>query len=260
MRVRSFTLTTSTLSICISKEVQEIECTKTAGVDRNLRNVTYGNDSAVRRYDLSKCVKIAKVTKEIVASFKRNDARIRKKIASKYGARRRNRTNSILHNVTKDIIETAVKNREAIVLEDIKGIKRLYRRGNGQGNRYRGMMNDWSFGEVQRQTEFKARWSGTPIIHLTKGETKNTSTECPRCGERLQFGQNRQLWCPSCKIYEDRDVVAAKNLSREGWMRFVQSLPFIYKAKGGAVEAMMGNPTKTVILGADAPKSSHQKT
>jgi len=36
LRVRSFTLTVYALSICISKEVQEIECTKTAGVDSAL--------------------------------------------------------------------------------------------------------------------------------------------------------------------------------------------------------------------------------
>ena len=40
-------------------------------------------------------------------------------------------------------------------------------------------------------------------------------------------------------------------------MRFVQSLPL--EAKGGAVEAMMRNPTTTVILRVDAPKSSLQK-
>jgi putative transposase len=167
------------------------------------------------------------------------------------------RVNHILHCTTKSIVEEAVKNKEAIVLEDIAGIRRLFIKGNGQGRRYRGMMNSWSFGEVQRQIEYKARWKGIPIIHLTKGETRNTSTTCPRCGERLQFGQNRQLWCPSCKTWEDRDVVAAKNLSRRGWMRFVQSLPL--EAKGGAVEAMMRNPTTTVILRVDAPKSSLQK-
>ena len=255
LKVRSFTLTVSQLSICISKEVQEIECIKTAGVDRNLRNITYGNDSNVKRYDLSKCVKIVEMTRDVVASLRRKDVRIKKEIASKYGMRRKNRTNNILHNMTKDIIETALENREAIVLEDLKGIRTLYRRGSYQGTKYRGMMNAWSFGEVQRQIEYKARWVGIPIIHLTKGETRNTSTICPRCGERLQFGQNRQLWCPSCKTWEDRDVVAAKNLSQRGLLRFGSSLPYDDKAKGGAVEAMRGNPTTTVILRADAPKS-----
>ena len=261
LRVRSFTLTASVLSICISKEVQEVECTGTAGVDRNLRNITYGNDSNIKQYDISKCPKIAKMTKEVIASFKRKDVRIRKKIASKYGVRRHNKINQILHRVTKDIVEIAFGNGEAIVLEDITGIRRLYRKGNSQGRRYRGLMNSWPFGEIQKQIEYKSRWIGVPIIRLSKGETRGTSTVCPRCGERLQFGQNgsRQLWRPSCKVWEDRDVVAAKNLSRRGLLRFGSSLPL---AKGGAVEAMRGNPLQMeVIPGVDAPKSSlHVKT
>ena len=141
LRGRSFTLTASVLSICFSKEVQEVECTGTAGVDRNLWNITYGNGSTIKQYDLTNCVKITEMTKEVIASFKRNDIRIRRKIASKYGRRRRNRVNHILHSTTKSIVEEAVKNKEAIVLEDIAGIRRLFIKGNGQGRRYRGLMN-----------------------------------------------------------------------------------------------------------------------
>jgi putative transposase len=46
--IRSFTLTAyNTVSICYSKEVKEIECATIAGVDRNLRNLTVGNDQVV---------------------------------------------------------------------------------------------------------------------------------------------------------------------------------------------------------------------
>jgi len=54
-----------------------VECTSTVGVDRNLRNLTVGNDEETRRYDLSETVRIASTTMRIVASFKRDDARIR---------------------------------------------------------------------------------------------------------------------------------------------------------------------------------------
>jgi len=57
-----------------------MECTRCAGVDMNLRNVTYGNEEHVVSYSISKCMKIAENTKEIVASFKRNGARIRRKV------------------------------------------------------------------------------------------------------------------------------------------------------------------------------------
>jgi putative transposase len=51
-KVRSFTLTTNTVSITYSKEIDEIETTKTAGIDRNLRNLTYGNWDSATHYDL----------------------------------------------------------------------------------------------------------------------------------------------------------------------------------------------------------------
>ena len=47
LKVRSFTLTTSSVSLTLSKEVKEIECTRTAGLDRNLRNLTCGNEERV---------------------------------------------------------------------------------------------------------------------------------------------------------------------------------------------------------------------
>jgi len=74
------------------------------------------------------------MSKDIVASFKRNDVRIRKRIASKYGERRHRRINNVVHRITKDVVEIALKNK-AIVLEEIKGIRKLYRRGNYQGRK-----------------------------------------------------------------------------------------------------------------------------
>lgn len=54
LRIRSFTLAVDGVSICYSKEVTEVKCTSTEGVDRNLRNITIGNSQQVKQYDLSK--------------------------------------------------------------------------------------------------------------------------------------------------------------------------------------------------------------
>jgi putative transposase len=123
--VRSFTLTRNRLSLCIAHDAPRIECTSTVGVDRNLRNLTVGNDNQTQRYNLSKCVRIAKTSVRIVASFTRDDARIRTVIASKYGRRRTARTGHLLHNATKTIAAVAVQRRTAIVLENIEGIRSL---------------------------------------------------------------------------------------------------------------------------------------
>lgn len=204
------------------------------------------------KHDQSKAVRIAEITQEIVASFRRNDARVRKRIAAKYGLRRKNRTVQLLHCVTKQVVAEAARRREAIVLENIRGIRRLYRKGNWQGRGIRARMNGWSFGEAQRQIEYKARWIGLPVVRLSRHETMGTSSMCPICGERLQSDKEhgRELWCPKCKSWIDRDVVAVVNLSQRGRLRFDRS-------KGGAVEALKGNPTPTVIPGVDAPKLTY---
>ncbi len=256
VEVRSFTLTRNRLCLSIARDVPTVECTSAVGVDRNLRNLTVGNDEETRHYDLSETVRIASTTIRIVASFKRDDARIRGAIASKYGERRTARTGDLLHTATKTIVAVAVQHRQTIVLEDIRGIRALYRKGNGQGRKYRGRMNGWSFSEAQRQIEYKARWVGLPVIRLSRRETRGSSVTCPRCGERLQSDSRleRKLWCGRCRIVMDRDRVAAVNLSRRGRVRFARSRPPIAEGQGGAVEAVKGNPTPTVIPGVDALK------
>jgi putative transposase len=257
VKVRSFTLTQNRLSLCIARDVPTVNCASTVGVDRNLRNLTVGNDDQTSHYDLSKTVRIASTTLRIVASFTRDDDRIRTGLASRYGQRRTARTGHILHNATKTIVAVAVQQRTAIVLENIEGIRSLYRKGNGQGRKYRGRMNSWSFGEAQRQIEYKARWVGLPVIRLSRRETRGSSVSCPRCGERLQSDKRlgRKLWCGNCRIVMDRDQVAAVNLARRGRVRFARSRPpILSEAQGGAGEAMKGNPTLTVIPGVDAPK------
>ena len=260
VEVRSFTLTLNRLCLSIARDVTTVECTSTVGVDRNLRNLTVGNDQEIRHYDLSKTERIASTTMRIVASFKRDDDRIRSVVASKYGERRTARTGHLLHTTTKTVVEAAVQQRQAIVLEDIRGIRCLYRKGNGQNRKYRGRMNGWSFSEAQRQLEYKARWNGLPIIRLSRRETRGSSLTCPRCGERLQSDKRlaRKLWCGKCRIVMDRDRVAAVILARRGRVRFVRSRPpILIEAQGGAVEAVKGNPTTTVIPGVDAPKLTH---
>ena len=231
VKVRSFTLARNRLSLCIARDVPAINCASTVGVDRNLRNLTVGNDQQRSHYDLSKTLRIASTTTRIVASFRRDDDRIRTAIASRYGQRRTARVGYLLHTATKTIVALGVQRRTAIVLENIEGIRSLYRKGNGQGRRYRGRMNSWSFGEAQRQIEYKTRWVGLPVIRLSRRETRGSSVTCPRCGERLQSDKQlkRKLWCSNCRVVMDRDMVAAVNLARRGRVRFARSRPPIHR-------------------------------
>jgi len=258
VKVRSFTLTERLLSLCVLKEVEQIAVGGLVGVDRNLRNITAGNVERVVCYDVSKIAEIGKNTRCVISSFRRNDVKIRKKLAVKYGRRQNERVKQILNFVSKQIVTEAISNRHAIAFEDIRGIRKLYRKGNGQGRSFRGRMNSWPFAELKRQVEYKATWEGVPVITLSVTETRGTTMDCPRCGERLQVAARRnvehvrQLWCWKCKRWEDRDIVAVMNISRRGWVRFAQSI------QGEAIEAVKGNRMETVILRVDASKPSQK--
>jgi putative transposase len=262
LTIRSFTLTKNSLSLCVSKEVPQPApsgLNGTVGIDRNLRNVTAGNDDKVTFYDIGKAVEIAAATRSITRSFKRGDLRIRREINSKYSKRRKQMVHQIIHRVTREIVKNAKANEQAIVFEDITGIRRLYRRGNGQSRSYRSKMNSWPFYEVKRQVEYKAAWEGVSVLTLTRGETRGTTMDCPRCGERLQVPvrgdheHHRQLWCEVCKRWRDRDLVAVLNISRRGRLRFDRS-----SRQGEADEAVKGNAEhdgEPLILRVDASKS-----
>ena len=252
LKLRSFTISANnTLSICYSREVTERECTSIKGIDRNLGNLSIGNSEQVIQYDMSKIVQIAENTRSITRSFKRNDHRIRKRIYSKYGLRRKNRINQILHRVSKRVANDANRQKTAIAFEDIRYIRRLYQRGNGQARGYRAKMHMWSFAEVKRQIEYKAAWEGIPVIQLSVKDTRGTSQLCPRCGKKITQvdRKTRQLWCDQCKRWMDRDVIAAMNIStKAGWSRVDHS-------KGAADEVMKGNLERDpVILRVDAAK------
>ena len=256
IEVRSFTVTSESLSLSVRKEVTNYIPNSFYGIDRNASNLTYGDSKHTIQFSLKKVESIARTTRQIVRSFKRNDFRIRKNLFGRYGKRRSERVKHIVHHVSKTVVLDARERLAAIVFEDIKGLRNLYRKGNFQGKNFRARMNSVPWYEIKRQIEYKAAWEGVPVIQLTKGETRGTSKICPACGERLQEDRfskvhNRELWCGKCGKWRDRDVVAVMNISHKGWLRFRQS-------KGEAGEAMVQEPNEKtmVILKVDASKLS----
>jgi len=245
---RSVTLTTSTLSISFSKELEEKKQRGILGIDRNYDNVTMATSNGLlRSIDLSETTRIKEAYRQTKGRFTRNDARVRKSIFAKYGKRERNRVNQILHRATKEIVAIAKSDNLGIVMEDLKGIRKLGRKGNGQGRRSRAKLNSWSVYEFQRQMRYKAAWEGVPVFHVSAW---GTSAKCSICGEKTIPNEHRMLYCKNCNLSFDRDENAAKNILAKGLVRFASDVP--------PNEAMKWNPEgrrmQQVIHGADDGK------
>jgi len=241
--IRSFTLTEKTLSIAFAKTVEAITPLGFVGIDRNLDNVTTADSTGlIEQHNLSRATEIKAVYRHVKSHMIRNDRRLRKSVFQKYGVKQHNRVQQILHHASKQIVLNAKRNQFGIVMEKLTGIRKLYRKGNGQGRDYRGMMNSWSYAELQRQIEYKARWEGLPVIHVNPS---GTSVKCSVCGSRMKPEENRQLKCQTCGLTVDRDVNAARNI-------LARALRF--RAVGFAEEAMVQEPAQhqAVILRVDA--------
>ncbi len=159
-----------------------------------------------------------------------------------------NRTKQYLHKITDDIVDTTVEEKTVIVLENLKGIRKLYKKENGQGNKYRRRMNGWQFFELQRQIEYKAQWAGFPPVRYV--DPKNTSTQCLQCGKKLQedMQHRRKMSCNNCGLFMmDRDVVAPINISCKLSPRFRNSRGGISEAQTNTFELAMSEPYRPVI-------------
>lgn len=215
--LRSVTLTTCTISVCYSKDVAEAEPKGLIGIDRNLDNLaTSTNTGESRVLDLSEATRIKSAYREVKSHFRRNDARIGKRIYGKYGVKQRNRVKQVIHRATKAIVEDAKARGFGVAMEKLTGIRKLYRRGNGQGNDYRFRLNGWSYFEAQRQLEYKARWEDLRVVYVKPG---GTSSRCAICGSRVLESTDRMVYCPECKVLVDRDANAARNIAERG-LRF----------------------------------------
>ncbi len=250
VEICSFTITSSG-ELCISyrKEIQvrNEHTTNFIGIDRNLENITVGNEdiNEIKKYDLYKTVKINKTTKSIYSSFKRKDNRIRTKIYRKYGLRRKNRVNQILHNISNKIVnEDLDKSKQTAVFEDIKDIRSKYKKIACKSREFRSIMNSWCYGELKRQIQYKCNWKGLSIIEINKENTFNTSSFCYRCGKRVQYNKNTRICkCKNCNIDIDRDNNAVINIAKMGRKWFYDSKGFVNETmKQNNVELIQTNP------------------
>jgi putative transposase len=210
----SVTITDRTVSVAVSKEVCLIEPLGYMGMDINERNVTVSTtDGYFHQFTaLEEVVEIKERYREVRARIGRNtrlDNRVASRLFAKYGKREKNRTVQRVHKMTKQIVNFAKENQLGIRMEKLTGIRKLYKRGNWQGTRFRGRMNSWVFGETQRQTDYKAAWLGVPAYHINP---RGTSSNCPDCGSRVVRLQDRKLYCMHCDNVWDRDDLASKNI------------------------------------------------
>jgi len=247
----SVTLTENAIIITFSKMVTPYEPVHKIGYDLNEKSFV-GSDGM--RVDLSEVARLHCEYGVRRSEFYRrhpSDTRLKRNYAS--SRREKDRVKQLLHRVTCQILEKAKENKQAIVLERLKGIRYAHQKGNGEGHGRRRRIAQWPFHVIQSYIRYKANWEGVPVEFVSAAWTSQTCHACAFVNRNLKL-TDREWRCPSCGATLDRDLNAAINIERRG------KIPCLGEVRPGARgtdEARKGNEQTTAqILRAEAPKST----
>ncbi len=140
------------------------------------------------------------LSRKVKGSSNRNKARI--KLARKHHKIKCLRDNSI-HQATSKIVGMA----DTIIIEDLNVVGLLKNKNLSKA------LRNISFGEIARQLQYKAEWSGKKVIVADRWFASSKICSC--CGNKKEDLKlsDRVYHCDKCGLSIDRDLNAAKNLA-----------------------------------------------
>jgi IS605 OrfB family transposase len=212
----SVTMTEFSITIAFSKEASMEVPSRKVGYDLNEKSIV-GSDGTF--HDLSEVTRLHTLYGIRRSKFYEkhpNDRRLKKKFAS--SRREKERVSQALHKVATLIVEKAKANKEAIILERLKGIRYARKRGNGERTATRRRIALWPFRQLQSYIDYKARWAGVPLEYGSPAYTSKTCSVCGYINRKLKV-TDRSWLCPRCGAKLDRDPNSAINIDRRGKIR-----------------------------------------
>jgi putative transposase len=117
------------------------------------------------------------------------------------------------HNISKSIIQNALKNNAIVVIEDLTSIReRTNQKPRSKTERRRS--NSWSFYQLRSFLEYKGIQFGVEVIAVPPAWTSQTCHQCLRIGLR----SDKRFKCTNeaCSWSGDADFNGAKNIAAIG--------------------------------------------
>ena len=247
----SITITEDKVIIAFTKAAESITPITRVGYDLNEKSLVGSDGTRIDLHEVARLHAEYGSRRRDFESVHSHDRRVRHKFAAKQ--REKERVKQFLHRVSKEVVEKAKRNKEAIVLEKLKGIRLAHQRRNGEGKRIRRRIALWPFRQLQGYIEYKAKWDGVQIEWVSPSYTSRICNVCGFVNRGLKVTE-REWLCPRCGCHLDRDLNAAINIERRGK---IACLGEVRPGAQGTDEAMKGNETTTApILRAEVPKAA----
>ena len=139
-------------------------------------------------------------------SMRKNARRTLKRLSGK----ERRHQKAVNHRISKQVVETAKANNQAIVLEDLKGIRE--RTNKRLRKSQRGLHNSWAFYQLRDFIAYKAARAGVSVVLINPAYTSQTCSSCHHLGTR----RGKVFSCSNCGALMDADLNGAINIAAVG--------------------------------------------
>jgi putative transposase len=187
-------------------ELSRINTSNIIGVDLN----TTGHIAVISNPQNGKVWKLGKNAQSIRQKYLNIRRSLQKKGKYKKVKQIKNRESRIIRNlnnhISKKIVKIAIETKSNINLERLTDIRK---RGN-KTKRFRYSLNSWSFYQLQKMIEYKAKLQGILVSYI---DPRYTSKSCSRCGHiGDRNGKIFKCLNRDCSHVDHADVNASFNI------------------------------------------------
>lgn len=197
--------------ICVERNIKKLpENINKVGLDLGIKSLAttsdghvYENIKPYRNLETRLKFLHKELSRKVKGSKNRDKARL--VLARKYQKVADIRNNH-LHQMTHSIINE----NQVVVIEDlnVKGMLRNPKLAKS--------IQDVSWSEIARQLTYKAGWHGRTLVKVDRFyPSSKTCNECGFINQNLTL-EDREWFCPKCKVEHDRDYNASVNILNEG--------------------------------------------
>jgi len=109
------------------------------------------------------------------------------------------------HKMSRKIVEIAKASGCGIKLEDLEGI----RKNKKHAKSFNYSLNSWSFYQLRKFVEYKAKLQGVAVAHIEPAYTSKTCSRCGHIGNR----DGKSFKCQNCGHVEHADANASFNIA-----------------------------------------------